>query len=107
MAALEHTSHPLAQVSDAEVLTVAVVAAKYYQNHHERALYGMRECGYLSGQLSISRFNRRSCLCQYSLAITVMIEKKALDWIDAYPSMAYNVVINRKMVNEFGADGHH
>jgi hypothetical protein len=58
MKQLDHHSHPLAQVSDAEVLTVAVVAAKYFQNHHERALCVMR-MGYLSGQLSISRFNRR------------------------------------------------
>ena len=59
MAALEHRSHPLAQASDAEVLTVAVGAAKYFQNHHERALCVMQECGYLSGPLSTSRFNRR------------------------------------------------
>jgi hypothetical protein len=58
MKQLDHHSHPLAQVSDAEVLTVAVVAAKYFQNHHERALCIMR-MGYLSGRLSISRFNRR------------------------------------------------
>ena len=34
MAALEHRSHPLAQASDVVVLTVAVGAAKYFQNHH-------------------------------------------------------------------------
>jgi hypothetical protein len=47
-----------AQSSAAEVLTVAVVAAKYFQNHHERALCVMRQLGYV-GRLSISRFNRR------------------------------------------------
>jgi hypothetical protein len=51
MTALKHKSHPLAQASDTEVLTVAIVAAKYFQNHHERALCVMRECNYLSGQL--------------------------------------------------------
>ena len=59
MAALGHRSHPQARVSDAEVLTVAVVAARYFANNHERALgvmYGMR---YLSGPLSASRLNRR------------------------------------------------
>ncbi len=59
MQALGHRSHPLAQVSDAEVLTVAVVAAKYFQNHHERALQVLHGMGYLSGRLSPSRFNRR------------------------------------------------
>jgi hypothetical protein len=59
MDAAEHRSHPLAKVPDVEVLTVAVVAAKYFQNHHERALAVMLGCGYLSGPLSTSRFNRR------------------------------------------------
>ena len=51
----EHRSHPLAKVPDVEVLTVAVVAAKYFQNHHERALAVMKACRYLSGPLSTSR----------------------------------------------------
>jgi len=59
MAALGHRSHGLAQVSDAEVLTVAVVAAKYFANHHERALGVMRGLRYLTKPLSTSRFNRR------------------------------------------------
>ena len=45
MRALGHRSHGLAQVSDAEVLTVAVVAAKYFANRHERALQVMHGCG--------------------------------------------------------------
>lgn len=57
--ALQHQDHPLAQVSDAEVLTVAVVAAQAFQNHHERALCILHRLGYLSGALSTSRFNRR------------------------------------------------
>src|SRR5438093_12408892 len=59
MQSLNHQSHPLAKVSDAEVLTVAVVAAKYFQNHHERAVCLMHQTGYLSSGLSVSRFNRR------------------------------------------------
>lgn len=47
-----------AQSSAAEVLTVAVVAAKYFQNHHERALCLLKALGYVS-RLSVSRFNRR------------------------------------------------
>lgn len=47
-----------AELSAAEILTVAVVAAKYFQNHHERALYLLVQLGYLRG-LSVSRFNRR------------------------------------------------
>jgi hypothetical protein len=59
MSAQGHQSHRLAQVPDSEVLTVAVVAAKYFQNHHELTLSLMKQLGYLSGALSISRFNRR------------------------------------------------
>ena len=47
-----------AQSSAAEILTVAVVAAKYFQNHHERALCLMSQLGYVR-RLSVSRFNRR------------------------------------------------
>jgi hypothetical protein len=54
-----HRDHTLVQVGDAEVLTVAVVAAAYFQNHHARALQVMVGMRYLSGRLSASRFNRR------------------------------------------------
>ncbi len=47
-----------AELSAAEILTVAVVAAKYFQNHHERALYLLVQLGYLRA-FSVSRFNRR------------------------------------------------
>jgi hypothetical protein len=48
-----------AQVPDSEILTIAVVAAKYVGSHHERAAPMMRALGYLSGRISVSRFNRR------------------------------------------------
>jgi hypothetical protein len=57
--ALDHRDHPLAGVSDAEVLTVAVVAARHFQNHHALALATLQRQGYLSGALSASRLNRR------------------------------------------------
>ncbi len=59
MSALGHTSHQLARVSDAEVLTVAVVAAAFFGNHHERTLAVLRATGYLPHALSTSRFSRR------------------------------------------------
>lgn len=58
LAAAGHASHRLAGVTDAEVLTVAVVAAACFQNHHAVALAVMHK-GYLGGHLSASRFNRR------------------------------------------------
>jgi len=59
MERLDHRSDVRAQVPDAEIVTIAVVAAKYFGNHHERAVQVMHGCGYLSGQISVSRFNRR------------------------------------------------
>lgn len=58
MAGVGHQSHCLARVSDAEILTVAVVAARYFHNHQERALCVMIRSGYLPA-LSVSRYNRR------------------------------------------------
>src|SRR5215216_2118398 len=42
----------------AEMLTVAVLAAKYFQNHHERALCLLIRLGYIS-RMSVARFKRR------------------------------------------------
>ena len=53
-----HNDDVRATVSAAEILTVAVVAAKYFQNHHERALCIMIQLGDVPS-LSVSRFNRR------------------------------------------------
>lgn len=46
-----------ATMSGAEILTIAVVSAKYFQNHHERALCVLYCLGYVT-ELSVSRFNR-------------------------------------------------
>jgi hypothetical protein len=59
MERLGHRSDVRAQVPDSEILTIAVVAAKYFGSHHERAVQIMHGCGYLSGRISVSRFNRR------------------------------------------------
>jgi hypothetical protein len=56
---LGHRSDVRAQVPDSEILTIAVVAATYVGSHHERAVQIMHGCGYLSGRISVSRFNRR------------------------------------------------
>lgn len=49
------------KMTPAEIMTVAVVAARSFQNNLERALLMLRETGYLPPQrcLSISRFNRQ------------------------------------------------
>ena len=59
MKAYEHQSHYHAKVSDAEILTVAVVAAKYFNNNHKLTLSLLTQMHYLSGKIDLSRFNRR------------------------------------------------
>lgn len=85
-----HQDHQLAQLTDAEVLTVAIVAALAFQNHHAHALATMTQLGYLSGSLSPSRFNRR--LHALSDWLDVMIEAvsdlfrhRAVYLIDSFP----------------------
>lgn len=56
--AMRHQTDSRAQCSDAEVLTVVIVAAQAFQNHHERTLCLLQRLGYI-GPLSLSRFNRR------------------------------------------------
>ena len=59
MERLGHRSDVRAQVPDSEILTIAVVAARYVGRYHERAAPMMRELGYLSGRIGVSRFHRR------------------------------------------------
>ncbi len=59
MRALGHARHPLAGVSDAEVLTIAVGAAAFFGNHHARARAVLHAPGYVGRALSPSRFSRR------------------------------------------------
>lgn len=59
MRQLGHKSHPLAGVSDEEVLLVTVVSAMYFHSNHERTLFVMYHMHYLSTPLSTSRFSRR------------------------------------------------
>jgi len=59
LAALGHRTDVRAGASDAAVLTVAVVAAKSFQDHLARALRIMHPGRSLSGPPSASRFRRR------------------------------------------------
>lgn len=46
-------------MADSEIILVTVVAAKYFQKHHERAVCIMRGLHYISAPLDVSRFNQR------------------------------------------------
>ena len=59
MTKFDHHTHCLAKVSDAEVITVAVVAAKFFNNNHQNALAAMKAAQYIPNKIKASRFNRR------------------------------------------------
>src|SRR5512137_2915223 len=49
------------KMTPVEILLVAIVAARYFNNNLERALILLKQTGYISKQrcLSVSRFNRQ------------------------------------------------
>ncbi len=57
---LDPQSHVLAEVPDAKIITIAVVATSYFQNHRERVVCIIQELGYLSRPISVSCCNHRS-----------------------------------------------
>lgn len=54
-----HKQDPQARMSDAEVMTVALVAATFFVGNQERSRIFLHEHGYIPKMLSRSRFNRR------------------------------------------------
>ena len=59
MQELGHQTHYHPKVSDAEIITIALVAAKSFNNNHKLTLSVLTQTHYLSGSLDPSRFNRR------------------------------------------------
>lgn len=56
---LRHYEDPQSQISDAEIMTTAIIAALYFGGNIEKARTHMQEYGYVPEMLSKSRFNRR------------------------------------------------
>ena len=58
--AIEHPESAFPQqLNDAEVLTIALVAASCFQGRHDPARFMLAQHGYIPGRISKSRFNRR------------------------------------------------
>jgi hypothetical protein len=57
--ALHHEEDPQSQISDAEVMTTAIVAALYFGGNNEKARVHMQEYGYIPKMIGKSSFNRR------------------------------------------------
>lgn len=57
--AFHHRDDPQSQMTDAEVMTTALVAALFFGGNYEKARHFLQEEGYIPAMLSKSRFNRR------------------------------------------------
>lgn len=57
--ALYHAEDRQCQMSDAEVMTTAIIAALHFGGNQEKARHFLQEVGYIPAMLSKSRFNRR------------------------------------------------
>ena len=56
---LGHQEHPQTQMTDAEVMTTALVAARYFAGNHQTACATLKTLGYIPNMLRHSRYNRR------------------------------------------------
>ena len=56
---LGHQDDPRAKMSDAEVMTTPLIAARYFGGHQQTACSVLKTLGYIPHMLGHSRFNRR------------------------------------------------
>ena len=59
LTAYGYRDDPQAQMTTAEVMTVALVATEFFVGNQERSRVFLKEHGYIQRMLSKSRFNRR------------------------------------------------
>lgn len=81
LTALDHKDHVQAELSTAEIMTVALVAAEFFTGNQSRALLFLIEHGYIK-PFSKSRFNRRlhaveDTLWQSVLAVLRQVHQQA------------------------------
>ena len=91
--ALRHYEDPQCQMSDAEVMTTAIVAALRYGGNFEHARKSLKAEGYIPKMLGKSRFNRRLHRIQ-NLFLTLFrllgetwkdLNSKSIYVLDSYP----------------------
>ena len=56
---LLHTPSQKQKLNDAEVITIAICSALFFNSNHDKALFWLYQGHYFSTMLSLSRFNRR------------------------------------------------
>ncbi len=101
---LNHAEDPQCQMSDAEVITTAIVAALYFSGNMESARWLLQEQGYIPQMLSKSRFNRRLHRVKH-LVVTLLavlgevwkqLNEESISLIDTFPvAVCDNIRIRR------------
>jgi hypothetical protein len=85
--AMSHWEDPQRQMSDAEVLTTAVVAARWFGGNLESARRMLAEQRYIPGMLSKSRLNRRWHAIEE--LVVLLVEVLAEVWKDLSQDLSY------------------
>ena len=103
--AIEHQESAFPQqLNDAEVMTIALVAASCFQGRHDPARFMLMQHGYILGWISKSRFNRRLHRLKDTVAIAFdflgqlwkTLEADGIYVIDSFPvSVCDNIRIRR------------
>jgi hypothetical protein len=94
--ALDHYEDPQRQMSDAEVMTTAVVAALHFRGNWEQARKWLSSGGYIPAMLGKSCFNRRLhalgelllVVFQSLGALFQQLNAQSIDVIDSFPIAA-------------------
>ena len=92
------------QLNDAEVMTIALVAASCFQGRHDPARFMLMQHGYIQGRISKSRLNRRLHRLKDTVAIAFdflaqmwkTLDTDGIYVIDSFPvSVCDNIRIRR------------
>ena len=101
---LGHQTHPQAKMTDAEVMTTAIIAAQYFGGNHQRTCCVLKIHGYIPNMLGHSRYNRRlhriphlfQILFEYFAEISKSNNPNGIYAIDTYPvAVCDNIRISR------------
>lgn len=87
--AMNHRGDPQQEMSDAEVMTTAIVATMYFCGNYEKARKYLSEPQYIPKMLSRSRFNRR--LYRVEPMLLVLFEALGQTWKQLNTESVYSI----------------
>ena len=86
---LGHQEDPRAKMSDAEVMTTALIAARYFGGNQQTACATLKTLGYIPNMLRHSRFNQ--CLHQVSVYFQTLFEVLAEGFKSDNPGHIFSI----------------